>query len=851
MTRRRFAGIGLGVVTVLALCQAGGAQAQVQQLPWSGADVGKVGLTGSHSVADGVFTIRGAGGGVYIYGDAFYYLYLPLQGDGQITARVVGVRNTSPNTSIGLMARETLEYDSKCGFFFLRPEREFIAAYQARTEDDIESVVTVAKREGVRMPHWLRLARRGDVLQALISEDGNAWEVFGTQQVPMSPFIHIGLFVCSYRTSLLAEATFDEVFFTGTVPPMDRFRQEVASAAAEVHAPPPPDPRLAPLKALAARLARERGTLDFPDRKKLICANQLTPPPGEFVAHLPEHERRPFDGVVLKLNGGVRPFQRQRWDENEFIDDYEALTRLRSHTLTDNFLWLNTSAVMDWFDDEQWEIVLQNTRMMARAAALGQCAGLWVDPEGYGQSPWPYFDAIGREEHSFEEFHAQVMRRGEQWIQAIEEELPAPRLLFAFLVPTNRLTYDLQWPVQRIRDDIPRMRYALLPSFVNGILRGAGPDTVLVEGNEHSYYYRSAEEYRTFARYMDELLPLAFIEEQLRASFDRHVQTGAAVYTNYHLGLHSRTLSRYMTPEEQGRWEEHAVYWALSTADEYAWNWVEGPLNCWKRDDDEGEAPPEHYWAAVRSAREKIARKQELGFEAAPLFEAVRSRAAERRPTATGRRVRPGDAPTIDGRIDEAAWQQVQFLSAFEPMLAWRQDVQMRTVAKLRWDDWALYVAFECQEDRPRGMRAGRDTPDDYFLLQDDNVHILIAEAGAGGRVFRFVVNTLGVGYDALCRENPDSRARKWARFVLDLGYDSDWRAAAHVGAESWTAEAMIPWDDLGMAPVEAGTEVSLNLGRYRTQSKGQRTYWAPVLEMQGDILEQMEPALFGTVVLQ
>ncbi|MEA3401678.1 MAG: hypothetical protein U9R79_10600 [Armatimonadota bacterium] len=83
------------------------------------------------------------------------------------------------------------------------------------------------------------------------------------------------------------------------------------------------------------------------------------------------------------------------------------------------------------------------------------------------------------------------------------------------------------------------------------------------------------------------------------------------------------------------------------------------------------------------------------------------------------------------------------------------------------------------------------------------------------------------------------------------MSYDTDWRGAAQINTQSWTAEAMIPWDDLGMEALEAGTEVSMNLGRYRTQSKGKRTYWAPVLEMQGDILEQMEPALFGTVVLQ
>ena len=240
-----------------------------------------------------------------------------------------------------------------------------------------------------------------------------------------------------------------------------------------------------------------------------------------------------------------------------------------------------------------------------------------------------------------------------------------------------------------------------------------------------------------------------------------------------------------------------------------------------------------------------------MGFQADAIFEAVRSRAALRRPTAVARRLPPGETPIIDGRLDDDAWQEAEALSAFEPMLGWRQDVEMQTVAKVRWDDWALYVAFYCQEDRPGGMRAEQKSPEDYFLLRDDNVHILIAEPGDTGRVFRFVLNNIGVGYDALCPENPETGARKWAPYVIDLNYESGWRAAAHVDAERWTAEAAIPFDDLGMEPVDGGTELSMNLGRYRTQSKGKRMYWAPVLEMQGDILERIEPSLFGTVVLQ
>lgn len=568
----------LALFTVVALTTGGEPWGEELPTPtWTGADVGKVGLPGSFTEEKGVFTVRGAGGGVYIQGDAFYYVYLPLEGDGEITARVGGARNTSPNTSLGVMIRERLEYDSRSAHLFLRPERGYIAAYQARVGDELESVIHVAKEEGVRLPAWVRLARRGNTVEGFLSADGKEWRPFGTQEVEMGKFVHIGLFLCSYRTNLLAEGVFDNVSVHGARPSWERFREGVAQAVRPPGEPAPRDPRLDAFDALAEQRQKERAALAFPQKKKLICLHHLLPPPRDFCAHLQAFEQRPFDGIVFTLKGGERPFQDRAWDENKFIEDYEALAGLTSAVFTDNFVRVSTSATIDWFDDKQWQNVLHNTRILAKAALLGRCAGLWIDPEGYGANAWSYFDALGHEERSFEEFAAQVKRRGEEWIRALQEELPAPRLLFAFLVPTTRLTYDLAWPVAKIREDIPRMRYALLPAFVNGLLRGADRGTVLIEGNEHAYYYRSREEYETFVRYVHELLPLAFIDEDLRDKYARQVQVGSTVYSNFHIATHPRTLARHMTPQEQAQWEEHNLYWALKTADEYVWHYVEPP----------------------------------------------------------------------------------------------------------------------------------------------------------------------------------------------------------------------------------------------------------------------------------
>ncbi|MBM4085883.1 MAG: hypothetical protein FJ272_13930, partial [Planctomycetes bacterium] len=306
---------------------------------WIGVDVGKVGLAGSFAEKDGVFTVNGAGGGIYIAGDSFHYVHVPLEGDGGITVRVVGMKNSVANTTLGLMARETLEYDSKHVYLFLRPNRGYLAACQARTGEDIETVQTVAKAEGVKLPCWLRMTRQRDKFETFLSQDGKEWKPFGEVTNTLSRYVHLGMIVCSHRTNLLTEGVFDHVTVSGVMPPAERFRAEVVKTLNRLWGEKPRDPRLAAFDALATKRRDERAGLAFPKRKKLISANvHPMPPPAEFKARLKEYEQRPYDGVLFTLKGGQRPFQRRPWDEARFVEDYEALADLQSRVLTDNFI---------------------------------------------------------------------------------------------------------------------------------------------------------------------------------------------------------------------------------------------------------------------------------------------------------------------------------------------------------------------------------------------------------------------------------------------------------------------------------------------------------------------------------
>ena len=77
-----------------------------------------------------------------------------------------------------------------------------------------------------------------------------------------------------------------------------------------------------------------------------------------------------------------------------------------------------------------------------------------------------------------------------------------------------------------IGTDRPRMRYGLLTSFVNGIVRGASRDVMLTDGNESAYYYRDQKSYETFARYVREILPEAYIDKDIQDKYAHIVKAG-------------------------------------------------------------------------------------------------------------------------------------------------------------------------------------------------------------------------------------------------------------------------------------------------------------------------------------
>ncbi len=182
---------------------------------WLDQDVGTVGVAGSASYSNGVFTVQGAGVTFsgYSAADAFNFAYQPLSGDGTIVARVVSVSSTYAQA--GVMIRETLNANATC-MFVADYTGGMGTYYRTTTGANLGS----AGGPATPLPYWVMLVRSGNGFSGYSSSDGINWVQIGTTEtISMATTVYIGLGVTSGSTSTLYSATFDNVSVSSTASP--------------------------------------------------------------------------------------------------------------------------------------------------------------------------------------------------------------------------------------------------------------------------------------------------------------------------------------------------------------------------------------------------------------------------------------------------------------------------------------------------------------------------------------------------------------------------------------------------------------------------------------------------------
>ncbi len=187
--------------------QPGAASSEACPPGWSRADVGLVGVEGQVQVSNGSWAVSGAGADIWANEDGCCFVFQPLSGDGQITARVLSQQDTDPWAKAGIMIREGLGADARHLMLAVTPEQGLGCLY--RPEPAAET--TLDDGGAFSGPLWLRLVRSCSQISAFQSSDGTNWVWVASEEFDWVSNALVGLAVSSHDNSTPGTATFDQV----------------------------------------------------------------------------------------------------------------------------------------------------------------------------------------------------------------------------------------------------------------------------------------------------------------------------------------------------------------------------------------------------------------------------------------------------------------------------------------------------------------------------------------------------------------------------------------------------------------------------------------------------------------
>ncbi|MBM4087787.1 MAG: hypothetical protein FJ272_23600, partial [Planctomycetes bacterium] len=189
--------------------------------------------------------------------------------------------------------------------------------------------------------------------------------------------------------------------------------------------------------------------------------------------------------------------------------------------------------------------------------------------------------------------------------------------------------------------------------------------------------------------------------------------------------------------------------------------------------------------------------------------------------------------PALDGKLDDACWQDAAKAGDFR-LVGTHKTPVAPTEAWLATDGQWLYVGVKCHDGTPPEKLVNAVKLRDAGVNADDSVEIFLDPGTGGGTYFHFLLNVGNVQADQVV--TGEKRDREW---------NASWRSAVFIppdvmSGEGWSAELALP---LYVFRRREGREPwRLNLCRNKRTAPSEFTSWAPV---NGGF---HEPASFGVI---
>ena len=196
---------------------------------WNCNDVGNPALLGTHSFNNDVWTIQGAGSGIWNAEDQFYYVSQKMIDHKSISARVVSLKPSLFHSEVGIMVRQDLQPDSSYYAVFVELQQDGTVqiSVEVRERQGIISRQSASLNSAITTPVSLKLVRMGTTISAYMSQDGMIWNLINGSAITMTmdPAHYvagqtlmldprtalIGMAISSHDVHTLASAILDQV----------------------------------------------------------------------------------------------------------------------------------------------------------------------------------------------------------------------------------------------------------------------------------------------------------------------------------------------------------------------------------------------------------------------------------------------------------------------------------------------------------------------------------------------------------------------------------------------------------------------------------------------------------------
>jgi N-acetylneuraminic acid mutarotase len=196
-------------------------------------DIGNVAFAGSATLVNNVYAVQGSGADIFDSRDAFHFVYQPLNGDGEIAARVTSVGDTDAWAKAGVMIRESFSPHAADAMMVRTPAQG--TSFQYRTST---AAMTTFTNPADPPSPWVRLVRGGNTFTGYRSGNGHDWVQTSSATIAMASTVYVGLAVTAHNNTQLNTSTFDHVtpslrspFTWSTAAPLPSPRFEANDAA--------------------------------------------------------------------------------------------------------------------------------------------------------------------------------------------------------------------------------------------------------------------------------------------------------------------------------------------------------------------------------------------------------------------------------------------------------------------------------------------------------------------------------------------------------------------------------------------------------------------------------------------